>query len=60
MYKLSNGQDSTLGNYKKIATIFGKGAIDFIQKKIDESPNGEDELVIADESQMLFVLASIK
>ena len=59
MHKLSTGQDSTLGEYKKLAVIFGQNAIDFIQKKIDESPNGEDEYVMADETQMLFLLSSM-
>ena len=56
---LSTGDPSTLGTYKKYAVIFGSKAVDFIQKKIDESPNGETEEVIADESQMLFLLASM-
>ena len=59
MIKLSTGQNSTLGTYRGIAAIFGKKAIQFIQDKIDESPNGEDEEVLADESQMLLLLASM-
>lgn len=43
---------------KIAATLFGQKAVDFIQQKIDESKNGENEEVIADESQMLFLLAS--
>ena len=58
MQILSTGDPSTLGTYKKLAQIFGSKAVEFIQKKIDESPNGENEEVIAAESQMLYLLAS--
>jgi len=57
--KLLTGDPSTLGTYKKIATLFGDKAVKFIQSKIDASPNGEDEIVIADESQMLMLFASM-
>jgi len=59
MQKLSTGENSTLGTYKKIASVFGEKAVAFIQKKIDESPDGEDEEVVAHESQMLVLLASM-
>lgn len=59
MKKLSTGQDSTLGNYKKLAVIFGEKAVAFIQEKIDTSPNGENEEVLADERQMVALLASL-
>ena len=59
MQKLSTGDDSTLGSYKKLAVIFGEKAVDFIQRKIDESPNGENEEVIAHESQMIQLLATM-
>lgn len=41
--------------------FFGKEsrATEFIQKKIDESPNGENEEVWADESQMVCLLMSM-
>jgi hypothetical protein len=58
MKKLSTGQDSTLGTYKLLATLFGEEAVDFINQKIIESPNGEDEEVLADESQMLHLFTS--
>lgn len=58
MIKLSTGEDSTLGTYKKWAKIFGPDAVKFFEDKIKESPNGENEEVIADESQMMFLLAS--
>jgi hypothetical protein len=59
MKKLSTGQPSTLGSYKKLAKIFGNKAVAFIQSKIDESPNGESEEVLADERQMLQLLGSM-
>jgi len=58
MQTLSTGDPSTLGTYKKLAGIFGDKAVEFIQRKIEESPNGENEEVIADESQMMVLLAS--
>lgn len=62
MKKLSTGDDSTLGNYRKLCTtFFGKEskAVEFFDKKIKESPKGENEEVIADESQMLFMIGSM-
>lgn len=60
MTKLSTGDDSTLGSYKKLARVlFGPKAEAFIDKKIAESPNGENEEVIADETQMIFLLQQI-
>jgi len=59
MMKLSTGEDSTLGTYKKWAKIFGPNAVEFFEKKIKESPNGENEEVIADESQMMLLMASL-
>ena len=57
MNKLSTGQDSTLGNYRKLcAAMLGEdsGAVTFLDERIKEQ--GEDEEVIADESQMVFLL----
>ena len=59
MRYISTGEPNTLGTYKKIAKIFGPKAEQFIQTKIDESPKGEDEEVIADERQMLMLLGSM-
>ena len=59
MKMLSTGQPSTLGEYKKLAAIFGDKAVKYIQDKIDESPNGEKEEVLADESQMMVLLTSM-
>ena len=59
MNTISTGEPATLKTYLGIAKIFGSKAEEFIQSKIDESTNGEDEEVIADESQMLFLLSSM-
>lgn len=62
MKKLSVGCDSTLGNYRKLASIvFGSdsNAVKYLDKKISESSIGENEEVIADESQMVYVLSHI-
>lgn len=59
MRTISTGEPSTLGTYKKIASIFGDKPLEFIQKKIDESPNGEDEEVVAEESQVLLLFGSM-
>lgn len=57
MKKLSTGDDSTLGNYRKMAAAtFGEGssAVKFLDEKIKKQ--GEDEEVIADERQVLMAL----
>jgi hypothetical protein len=62
MHKLSTGDDSTLGNYRKLSvTFFGADseAVKFLDKKIAESPNGENEWVIAPESQMMYLLSTM-
>ena len=59
MIYLSTGQESTLGEYKKLAAMFGPKAVKFIQDKIDASPQGEKEEVLADESQMMHLLGSM-
>jgi len=59
--KLSNGMDSTLGNYRILsAQLLGPKAVAFIDTKIAESPNGADEPVVADETQMIHMLSSIE
>lgn len=63
MIKLSTGVDSTLGNYRDLANaFFGEDSpqVKFLDKKIDESPNGRDEEVIADEGQVLYLLAHLE
>lgn len=62
MQKLSTGDDATLGNYRKLATVFfweGSKAVKFLEDKIAESPNGENEEVIADEGQMIYLLGTM-
>jgi hypothetical protein len=60
MKKLSTGQDSTLGNYKKLAAaVFGEDSqsVKFLDEEILKSSHGEYEEVLVDESQMVFALA---
>lgn len=62
MRKLSTGQDSTLGNYRIMAVaVFGESskAVEFLDKKIAESPNGADEEVIVEESQAVAMLGQL-
>lgn len=62
MTKLSTGQDSTLKNWRALVkAAFGNGpALKFIDNKIKSSPNGEQEEIIADESQFLYVLGQMQ
>lgn len=60
MNKMSDGQDATLGNYRKNAVaVFGANskAVKFLDGKI--AAHGEDEEVLADEGQFLGVLAHL-
>lgn len=62
MNKLSTGADSTLGEYRKLAaTSFGEesNAVAFLDAKIAVSPNGVNEEVEAEETQMLHLLMSM-
>ncbi|UKL14953.1 hypothetical protein hairong_048 [Pseudomonas phage hairong] len=59
---LSTGAPATLGTYLEVCEVlFGEdsGAVDFLKQKIEESPNGKDEVVIAEESQMNLLLAKL-
>lgn len=60
MQKISTGDDSTLGNWRKlVACAFGNGpALAFLDEEIARSPKKEDEEVLAPEEQFLFLLAS--
>lgn len=63
MIKLSTGADSTLGEYRKLCVVvFGEVSpqVVFIDEKIAASREGVAEEVIADESQMIYLLASLK
>lgn len=53
-----NDCPATLGEYLDFcaALMPGSKAVAFLQKKIDESPGGRDEIVIADDSQMRVLL----
>lgn len=60
MRKLSTGDDATLGNYRALVMrVFGdtNKAVEFLDRKIAESPDGENEEVLADEGQMVYVLS---
>ena len=62
MNTLSIGLPSTLKSYKTLCDLlFGTDSLQtkFISEKISTSPNGEDEEVVADESQMLYLLFSM-
>ena len=59
MKKLSTGDDSTLGNYRKLTVlVFGENnkAVEYLDELIAKSPKGENEEVLADENQMVHVL----
>lgn len=62
MTKISTGQDSTLETYRQIAVaLFGEQSkpVQFLDQKIAESSNKEKEEVVADERQMLYLLANM-
>lgn len=62
MKKLTTGQDSTLGNYRSLTiTVFGKDnkAVEFLDQKIADAANGENEEVLADETQMIQLIQSM-
>jgi hypothetical protein len=61
MKKLSTGEDSTLGSYYKLCcAFFGKDSPSalYFAKKIEEQ--GETEEVIADEQQVMLVIAEME
>lgn len=60
MRKLSTGDDSTLGNWRKLsASAFGEGSpqVAFFDEKIKEQ--GENEEVVIPENQLLLGLLSM-
>ena len=61
MKTLTTGDPSTLGAYLKLSKLcsFSKAA-DYFQEKIEKSPNGDGEEVIADESQMMHLIKSLE
>lgn len=60
MQKISTGDDSTLGNWRKlVASAFGEGpALRFLDMEIAKAPHKENEEVLTSEEQFLFLLAS--
>ena len=57
--KNGNVCPGTLGEYRDLCEALGvpdNQAVDFLDGKIAESPNGEDEKVLAPDSQMRYVL----
>jgi hypothetical protein len=62
MNQLSTGHDSTLKSYRELSVaIFGKdsGAVQYIDDLIAKSPDGENEEVLADEGQMIYLLTTL-
>lgn len=59
MRTISTGEPSTLKTYKSIARFFGPDVIRFIDDKIASNPNGENEEVVAEESQVINLFAAI-
>ncbi len=63
MMTLSTGQPSTLGSYLDMCDlVFGLDSKQskFIMEEIAKTPNGKNEEVIAAESQMMYLLLSLK
>lgn len=61
MKKISTGQLSNLATYREIALVISgfdaeSPAVAFIDRIISESSNGANEEVVADESQMIYML----
>ena len=64
MSKISDGSDSTLGTYRKIALALSGNnpeskAVKFFDDYIAKSPNGENEEVIQHETQMLLLIGTL-
>lgn len=59
---MSTGQDSTLGNWRKMWTlVFGEDnkGTRWLDDAIKEAKNGENEEVITDEGQLLYALVEM-
>lgn len=62
MKKLSTGQDSTLANWIELSkAFFGPDSkqTNYLVEKAEKAKNGMDEEVIADESQVLYLLLNM-
>ena len=57
MRTISTGQPSTTGTFHGISKFFGKEAEAFMKEYVDKF--GPDEEIIAEESQMLYLLANL-
>lgn len=64
MKTISTGEPSTLKTYRTIALALSLGdenseSVKYIDRKIASAPHGENEVVKASESQMLFLLGNL-
>ncbi len=63
MNRISTGEISNLKTYRKVALALSGSedsrAVKFFDERISESPNGEEEIVIADETQMIYLIMSM-
>lgn len=60
MKTMSTGEPHTLGTYLRIAKTIGPKAEKYMQDLVDSHEKGEDEEVVADEIQILGLLAHIQ
>jgi hypothetical protein len=60
---ISTGEPATLGTYRKIALAISgdetSKVVKFFDDKIQKSPKGEDEEVIASETQVMFIIGQL-
>ena len=62
MRTISTGEPATLGTYRKIALVLGgkdSETVKFFDDYIRDSPNGENEEVIAHETQVIHLILSM-
>ena len=62
MDTISTGEPNTLKTWRKIALALGgegSEAVKFFDEKIANSPHGEDEKVIANETQVLYLISQM-
>ena len=63
MDTISTGEPNTLGTYRKIALALSGSedskVVQFFDEKIANNPNGENEKVIADERQMIYLIVTM-
>lgn len=59
---LKSGAPATLGTFLEVCeALFGSdsGAVDYLKEKIAESPQGADEVILADENKINLLLAKL-